>query len=69
MIIMKKYTHEEREAAIKEIEEAPLVVKEWEGPNETKVTSLKYVDDASGRKKKGLFSGFLERIRAVLHPA
>lgn len=34
------YTQEERETAIKEIEEAPIVVKEWEGPNETKVTSL-----------------------------
>ena len=65
---MKKYTHEEREAAIKEIEEAPLVVKEWEGPNETKVTSLRYIDDASRGKKKGLFSGLLERIKAVLHP-
>jgi hypothetical protein len=39
---MKKYTQEDREAAIKELEETPIEAKEWEG-HETKVTSFKYV--------------------------
>lgn len=64
---MKKYTQEDREAAIKEIENTPVEAKEWEG-HETKVTSFKYVDDILGRKKKGLLSGLLESVKAVLHP-
>ena len=54
---MKKYPEEEREAEIKEIEGVFPIAKEWEGPNEIKVTSFKYVDDTSRRKKKGLLSG------------
>ena len=69
MITMKKYTQEERDTAIKEIEGAPLAAREWEGPNETKVTSFKYVDDTPRGKKKGLLSGLLEKVKAVLHPA
>jgi hypothetical protein len=42
-MIMKKYTQEDREAAIKEIEETPIEAKEW-GNHETKITSFKYVD-------------------------
>ena len=68
-MIMKKYTQEEREAAIKEIEKGPIVAKEWDGPNETKITSFKYVDDTPRGKKKGLLSGLLGKIKAVLHPA
>lgn len=68
VIIMKKYTQEEREAAIKEIEETPIEAKEWE-VHETKVTSYRYVDDIPAGKKKGLLSGLLERVKAVLHPA
>ncbi len=63
MIVMKKYTKEEREKAIKEIETAPINPDEWEA-HETKVTSYKYVDDVPARKKKGLVSG-----RAVSHPS
>lgn len=68
VIIMKKYTQEDREAAIKDIDEAPIEAKEWE-VHETKVTSYRYVDDIPAGKKKGLLSGLLERVKAVLHPA
>ncbi|MDD5617391.1 MAG: hypothetical protein PHH85_14470 [Candidatus Methanoperedens sp.] len=37
--------------------------------HETKVTSFKYSDDIPGRKKKGLLSGLLDKVKAVLHPA
>ncbi len=40
VIIMKKYTQEEREAAIRELEETPIKPDEWEGPHKTKVTSF-----------------------------
>ncbi len=66
---MKKYTQEERDTAIKEIEGAPLAAREWEGPYETKVKSFKYVDDTPRGKKKGLVSGLLEKVKAILHPA
>ncbi len=66
---MKKYTQNERESAIKEIEETPIEAKEWEGPHETKITSFKYVDDISCGKKKGLLSGLLDKVKSVLHPA
>lgn len=48
MIIMKKYTQEEREKAIKEIESASIKPEEGEGPHETRI----YVDDIPHRKKK-----------------
>ncbi|MCX9010516.1 MAG: hypothetical protein OIN66_05270 [Candidatus Methanoperedens sp.] len=51
---MKKYTPEEREAAIKELEAAELKPEEWEGPHETKVKCFRFVDD---------------RIKAALHTA
>ncbi len=66
---MKKYTQDEREKAIKEIEEASIKSEEWEGPHETKITSFRYVDDVSDRKKKGLFSGIVCKIKSILHPA
>lgn len=69
MITMKKYTQDEREKAIKEIEATPIKPEEWEGPHETKITSFRYVDDVSDRKKKGLFSGLVGRIKSMLHPA
>ncbi len=69
MIIMKKYSPEEREAAIKEIEAAELKPEEWEGPHETKVKSFRFVDDAPDNKKKGILSGLVDRIKAVLHTA
>ena len=69
VIMMKKYTQEEREAAIRELEETPIEPGEWEGPHETKVTSFKYSDDIPGRKKKGLLSRLLDKVKAVLHPA
>lgn len=68
-MIMKKYTKDERESAIGEIEEAPINPSEWEGPHETKVTSFKYVDDVPGRKKKGLLSDIFDRVKSILHPA
>ncbi len=54
---MKKYTEEEREKAIRDIEASPIKPDEWEGSHETKVVSYKYVDDVPARKKKGLMSG------------
>ena len=42
---MKKYTQDEREKAIIEIEEALIKPEEWEGAHETKVTSFRFVDD------------------------
>ncbi len=69
MITMKKYTQDEREKAIKEIEEASIKPEEWEGPHETKITSFRYVDDVSDRKKKGLFSGIVGKIKSILHLA
>jgi hypothetical protein len=48
---MRKYTQEEREKAIKEIEGASIKPEEWEGPHETKITSFKYVDDVPNREK------------------
>ncbi len=69
MITMKKYTQDEREKAIKEIEEASIKPEEWEGPHETKVTSFRYADDVLDRKKKGLFSGIVGKIKSILHPA
>ncbi|MDO9096683.1 MAG: hypothetical protein Q7U60_00965 [Candidatus Methanoperedens sp.] len=65
---MKKYTQEDREAAIKEIKETPIDAKEWNN-HETKIKSFRYVDDIPAGKKKGLLSGLLERVKAVLHPA
>ena len=69
MITMKKYTQDEREKAIKEIEDTPIKPEEWGGPHETKVTSFRYVDDVTDRKKKGLFSGLFGKIKSILHPA
>ncbi len=69
MITMKKYTQDEREKAIKEIEDASIKPEEWEGPHETKITSFRYMDDVSDRKKKGLFSGLFSKIKSILHPA
>ncbi len=69
MITMKKYTQEERETAIKEIESAPIKSDEWEGPHETKITSFRHVDDMPDRKKKGLLSGIAGKIKSILHPA
>lgn len=69
MIIMKKYTKEDREKAIQEIEAAPINPEEWEGPHETKVTSYKYVDDAPGRRKKSLISGSVDRSKTASHTA
>lgn len=66
---MKNYTQNERETAIKEIESSEIKPEEWEGPHETKVTSFRYVDDVSDRKKKGLFSGIVGKIKSILHPA
>ena len=57
---MKKYTKEEREKAIKDIEASPTKPDEWEGPDETKVVSYKDVDDVPARKKKGLMSGKID---------
>ncbi len=57
--MMKKYTQEEREAAIRELEEIPIEPGEWEGPHETNVTSFKYSDDVPGRKKRDYYPGFL----------
>ena len=54
---MKKYTREEREKAIKDIEASLIKPDEWKGPHETKVVSYKYVDDVPARKKKGFMSG------------
>jgi hypothetical protein len=54
---MKKYTKEERDKAIKDIESSPIKPDEWEGPHETKVVSYKYTDDVPARKKKGSMSG------------
>jgi len=39
---MKKYTNEEREKAIKDIEATTIKQDEWEGPHETKIVSYKY---------------------------
>jgi len=69
MNIMKKYSHEERETAIKEIESAPIKSEDWEGPHETKITSLRYVDDVARRKKKGFLSELFGKIKSILHPA
>jgi len=66
--IMKKYTQEERDLAIKEIEAMPVSPEEWEGPHDTKITSLRYVEDTP-KRKIGLLSGLLDKIRAILHPA
>jgi len=68
VITMKKYSPEEREAAIKEIEAGPLKPEEWEGPHETKVTSFRFVDDAPNKKKKGILAGLFNWIKAFLHP-
>jgi hypothetical protein len=57
---MKKYTKDEREKAIKNIEASPIKPDEWEGPHETKVVSYKYADDVPARKKKGLMSGKID---------
>ena len=66
---MKKYTQEERETAIKEIEAASIKLEEWDGPHETKITSFRHVDDMPDRKKKGLLSGIADKIKSILHPA
>ncbi len=63
--MMKKYTKDERESAIREIEEAPINPSEWEGPHETKVTSFKYVDDIPDRKKKGLLFTLFDRVKSI----
>jgi hypothetical protein len=57
---MKKYTNEEREKAIKDIEASLIKPDEWEGPHETKVVSYKYVNDGLARKKKGFMSGKID---------
>ena len=57
IVTMKKYTREEREKAIKDIEASRIKPDEWKGPHETKVVSYKYVDDVPARKKKGFMSG------------
>ena len=67
--MMKKYTQEERDLAIKEIEAMPVSPEEWEGPHDTKITSLRYVEDTPGKRKIRLLSGLLDKIRAILHPA
>ncbi len=69
MIVMKKYTSEEREKAIKEIETAPIKSEEWDGLHETKIASFRYVDAVPDRKKKGLLSGLVGKIKSILHPA
>ena len=69
MNIMKKYSHEERETAIKEIEYAPIKSEDWEGPHETKITSLRYIDDEARRKKKGFLSELFGKIKSILHSA
>ncbi len=66
---MNEYTHEERETAIKEMETTPIKPEEWEGSHETKITSFRYVDDVPDRKKKGLLSGLVGKIKSILHPA
>ena len=66
---MKKYTQEERDLIIKEIESSPAKPEEWEGPHETKVVSFKYIDDTPRKKKPGLLSELFNKIKAVLHPA
>ncbi len=66
---MKKYTQEERDAIIDEIEALPIKPEEWEGPHETRVVSFKYVDDTPHKRKKGLLSALFNKIKAVLHPA
>lgn len=62
MISMKKYSKEEREKAIKEIETSPLNPEEWEGPHEAKVVSYKYIEDVTERRKKILLSGKSEKL-------
>jgi len=69
VIIMKRYTQEERDAIIKEIEAMPVKPEEWEGPHETKIVSFKYVDDSPQMKKMGFLSTLLDKIKAVIHPA
>jgi hypothetical protein len=69
VIIMKKYTQEERDAIIEEIETLPIKPEEWDGPHETRVVSFKYVDDIPHKRKKGLLSAIFDKIKAVLHPA
>ncbi len=69
MNIMKKYTHEEREMAIKEIEAASIKSDDWTGPHETKITSFRYIDDVPHSKKKGLLSELFGKIKSILHPA
>ncbi len=69
MVVMKKYTSEEREKAIKDIETTPIKSEEWDGPHETKITSFRYIDDVPDRKKKGLLSGLVGKIKSILHPA
>jgi len=69
MNIMKKYTHDEREMAIKEIEAMPIKSDEWAGPHETKITSFKYIDDMPHSKKKGFLSELFGKIKSIFHPA
>jgi len=66
---MKKYTQEERDLAIREIEAMPVIPEEWEGPHDTKITSLRYVEDTPGKRRTGLLSELFDKIRAILHPA
>ncbi len=68
VIIMKRYTQEERDAIIEEIEAQPIDPDEWEGPHDTKIVSFKYVDDTPHKGKKGL-TAFFDRIKAIIHPA
>lgn len=42
--MVKKYTQEEREKAIEEIESSLIKPEEWEGPHKTKVISFRYVE-------------------------
>jgi hypothetical protein len=54
--MMKKYTKEEREKAINDIEASLIKPDDWKRSHETKVVSYKYVDDVPARKKKGFMS-------------
>ncbi len=67
--MIKRYTQEERDAMIKEIEALPVKPEEWEGPHETRIVSFKYVDDTPRKKKMGLLSSLFNKIKTVLHPA
>ncbi len=66
---MKRYTQEERDTIIDEIEASPIKPEEWEGPHDTRVVSFKYIEDTPHKRKKGLLAAIFDKIKAVLHPA